>query len=233
MAFREIFSRLRGHPVAQHLAQEVYGFYGSALRLIQGRNFQSAFFAIHLQHEPVALEAAEIWLQLRSDRVAEALAHELLHLRLPMLGFPLGELIEIPLHLDPYAREFISMSHWVLNFVQHELNYESFIALGFDRDRFLSRTGKPRRDRESADPERFIPEKWISPAGALSISGIGSRRVTAAMGIVRATPTMCLNGGRSITPSSGRGLTKSISGLTAGLSATPIGIQARSICCWS
>jgi hypothetical protein len=142
-AYRKISSRLLGYSVAQKLLQEVYDFYGHSLSYIESRNFTSTIFTIHLQHEPIALESAEIQLQLGTDLLAEPLAHELLHLRLPALGFPLVEMVEVPLHLNYYARDFLEMGHWVVNLVQHEINFHRFIALGFDRKHFLAKAEDP------------------------------------------------------------------------------------------
>jgi hypothetical protein len=152
-AHREISAKLSKHHLAQRLAQEVYDFYGRFLGYAESEYFPSTLFSIHLQHDPIAVVSAEIQLQLGTDRIVEALVHELLHLRLPMLGFPLGEIVNIPFHLDPYAREFLGMCHWVLNLVQHEINYPSFIALGFDRKHFLSMPG------ENKDYQRIFGEQ--------------------------------------------------------------------------
>ena len=142
-AYRAISSKLLGYPVAQRLLQEVHEFYGHSLSYIESRYFTSTIFTIHLQHEPVALKSAEIQLQLGSDLLAEPLAHELLHLRLPALGFPLVEVVEIPLYLNDYARDLLEMCHWVVNLVQHEINFGSFTALGFDPGRFLAKAEEP------------------------------------------------------------------------------------------
>jgi hypothetical protein len=141
-AYREISSKLLGYPAAQKLLREVYDFYGHSLSYVESRDFTSTIFTIYLQHEPVALESAEIQLQLGGDMLAEPLAHELLHLRLPLLGFPLVEMVEIPIRLNDYACDFLGMCHWVVNLVQHEITFPSFIALGFDRRHFLTRTGE-------------------------------------------------------------------------------------------
>jgi hypothetical protein len=139
-AQHEISRRLSGFPLAQQLSREVYDFYGDHLNFTESRNFTSTIFTIRLQHQPIALKSAEIQLQLETDRVAEALAHELLHLRLFILGFPLGEIVQIPFPFVHYARDFIGMCHWVLNLIQHEMNYQSFIALGFDKSHFFFRS---------------------------------------------------------------------------------------------
>ena len=152
-AQHEISRKLSGFPLAQQLSREVYDFYGDRLKFIESGNFTSTIFTLRLQHQPVALKSAEIQLQLETDRVAEALAHELLHLRLFILGFPLGEFVRVPFPFVQYARDFIGMCHWVLNVVQHEMNYQSFIALGFDKSHFLVRSN------EVIDyQKRFSPE---------------------------------------------------------------------------
>jgi hypothetical protein len=142
-AYREISSRLLDYPVARQLLQEVYDFYGHYLSYIESPDFTSTIFTIHLQHEPIALESAEIQLQLGAGPLAGPLAHELLHLRLPTLGFPLVEMVEVPLCLNDYARDFLEMGHWVVNLVQHEINFHSFIALGFDQRHFLAKVEEP------------------------------------------------------------------------------------------
>jgi hypothetical protein len=139
-AYQKVTSILHGYPLAQRLAGEVYGFYGDYLHYRENRNFTSTIFTIRLQHQPIALQSAEIQLQLETGRLGEALCHELLHLHLFRLGFPLGEFVEIPFPFVYYARDLLGMCHWLLNVVQHELNYQSFIALGFDKDHFLFRS---------------------------------------------------------------------------------------------
>jgi hypothetical protein len=152
-AYQKVTSRLYGYPLAQQLAWDVYGFYGNHLRYRESRNFTSTIFTIRLQHQPLALRSAEIQLQLETDRVAELLAHELLHLRLFILGFPLGEIVQIPFPFVHYARYFIGMCHWVLNLVQHEMNYQSFIALGFNKSHFLVRSNEVIDYRKRLRPE--------------------------------------------------------------------------------
>ena len=129
-AHREISSKLRGYPAAQQLSQEVYDFYGNYLSYIESSDFTSTLYVIHLQHDPIALKSADIQLQLGTGRTVEALTHELLHLHLPMLGFPLGELVKVPLQFDHYAQVFLGMCNWVVNVVQHEINFQRFVSTG-------------------------------------------------------------------------------------------------------
>jgi hypothetical protein len=152
-AQHEISQRLSGFPLAQQLSREIYDFYGDHLVYIESSNFSSTIFTLRLQHQPILIESAEIQVRLGTDRVAEALAHELLHLRLFILGFPLGEFIQIPFPFVHYAQDFIGMCHWVLNIVQHEMNYQSFIALGFDKNHFLVRSEEVIDYRSQLRPE--------------------------------------------------------------------------------
>jgi len=152
-AQQEISKRLSGFPHAQQLSREIYDFYGDYLYFAESRNFTSNIFSILLDHQAIALKSVEIQLQSGTDRAAEALAHELLHLHLFILGFPLGEMIQIPFPSIHYAQEFIGMCHWVLNLVQHEMNYQNFIALGFDKNHFLVRSQEVINYRERFSPE--------------------------------------------------------------------------------
>ena len=152
-AQHEISQRLSGFPLAQQLSREVYDFYGNHLLFTESRNFTSTIFTLRLGHDPIALKSAEIQLQLGTERGAEALAHELLHLRLFILGFPLGEFVQVPFQFVHYARDFIGMCHWVLNVVQHEMNCQSFIALGFDQRHFLVKSAEIIDYRKQLRPE--------------------------------------------------------------------------------
>ena len=152
-AQHEISKRLSGFSLARQLSRAIYDFYGDYLSFTESRNFTSTIFTIRLQHQPIALKSAEIQLQSGTARAAEALAHELLHLRLFMLGFPLGEIVHIPFPFVPYARDLIGMCHWVLNLVQHEMNYPTFLSLGFDKNYFLERSEEVIDYRSQLRPE--------------------------------------------------------------------------------
>jgi hypothetical protein len=143
-AHRRISSNLRGHPAAQQLSEEVYDFYGNCLSYTESSDFTSTLYVIQLQHGPIALKSADIQLQLGTGRTVEALTHELLHLYLPMLGFPLGELVTVPLHFDHDAQLLLGRCNWVVNLVQHEINFQRFVALGFNKKYFLAKRVTPR-----------------------------------------------------------------------------------------
>ena len=97
----------------------------------------SSQYEIRLLHQPIALEYARVELQLGTDRTAEALSHELLHLSIKMGGYPMGEIVPLPAELNRYAPHILGIHSIVCNLVEHELIREAFLALGFDRANFL------------------------------------------------------------------------------------------------
>jgi hypothetical protein len=100
-------------------------------------------------------QSSQIWNKVKTGELAEAFICEFLHLRLPILRFPLGESIETPYHLDGYARDRIGKSHCVMNLVRLEMTFQSLIALGFDKDRFLAKTRKLKRCPQSFHPKTY------------------------------------------------------------------------------
>jgi hypothetical protein len=150
----KIMDRLSDKPKARAMASEVTAFYGDCLRYRESPNLPSSLFEIRLQHYPIGLEYARIGLRLGTDRTAEALSHELLHLRLAMLGYPMGELVRIPRGMVPYADHLMGMQAIVGNLLHHELIFETFLDLGFKEDRFLSPESPP--DYEALIPRLFL-----------------------------------------------------------------------------
>jgi hypothetical protein len=138
-----IMDRLSDTPKARAMASEVTAFYGDCLRYQESPNLPSSLFEIRLQHYPIGLEYARIGLRLGTDRTAEALSHELLHLRLGMLGYPMGELVRIPNEMVSYADHLVIMQAIAGNLLHHELIFETFLDLGFKKDRFLAPESPP------------------------------------------------------------------------------------------
>jgi hypothetical protein len=133
-----IFSRLGTRRKALNLAAEVSDFYGEYLRYHEDSDFASSRYTINLRHEPIALRYARVQLQLGTQRTIEALTHELLHLRLSMGDYLIGERIWIPYQLSCYAGQFIGMHSIVGNLIQHELMFDRFLELGFGRSGFIA-----------------------------------------------------------------------------------------------
>ncbi len=166
-AYRKIISKLEGYSASQQLAREVYDFYGEHLGYVGSRDISTSRFNIDLQHEPTLfLKSASVELQLGTERTAEALAHELLHLQLPIRGSPIGEKVDIPEHLDKFASDFLEMYSKISNLVEHEIIIESFIALGFSKKRFLGNLVPPIDYRQKVlNPlpnEVYVPEIGFS-----------------------------------------------------------------------
>ncbi|MDR4485791.1 MAG: hypothetical protein R3B95_21825, partial [Nitrospirales bacterium] len=138
-AFEAILSKLHGNLLAQKLATEVYKFYGGFLTYAESQDALSSKFRFDIQHEPIiSLKAASILLRVNNGREAEALAHELLHLQLPIRGFPLIEGAEIPDDMTEEAAEvFMDQYPKIQNLIHHELNIASFKTLGYLKRHFL------------------------------------------------------------------------------------------------
>lgn len=137
-AARPIGRRLSDWPKAQSIASQVIVFYGDYLRYHENPILFSSLYEIRLRHEPIGLKYVRIDLQLGTNRIAEALTHELLHLHIGMLGYPLGEAVWIPAGLVPCADYVMGIHTVVGNLLQHELIFDAFMDLGFEEERFLS-----------------------------------------------------------------------------------------------
>ncbi|MGD0486387.1 MAG: hypothetical protein ABSB94_04280 [Syntrophorhabdales bacterium] len=137
-ASEPIMGRLSGRPKAQALAAEVVAFYDDCLLYRESPTLPSSLYEIGLHHDPIDLKHARIELRLGTNRTAEALSHELLHLRLGMLGYPMGEEVWIPVELVPHADDLIDMHRIVGNLLQHDLIFDTFLDLGFEKSRFLA-----------------------------------------------------------------------------------------------
>jgi hypothetical protein len=133
-----ILNRLVNWPKARMLAGEICDFYGDYLQYCESSALESSQYQIKLQHEPIALQYARIELQLDTQRMAEALMHELLHLSIRMRGHPIGEKFSIPYELAEYAGTIIDFYPRIGNLLEHELIIESFLQLGFEKMNFLS-----------------------------------------------------------------------------------------------
>jgi hypothetical protein len=136
-ARNSIMGRLTCWPRSAAAAANVCDFYGDFLRYRESSALASSLYEIQLQHDPVALRHAYIQLQLGTDRTAEALSHEILHLSIRMQGYPIGEAVCVPEELDRYAGHVLGIHRVVGNLVEHELISGAFVALGFEKGRFL------------------------------------------------------------------------------------------------
>jgi hypothetical protein len=137
-AAERILSRLKGHDAAEVLAATTLVFYGPSLRYSESVDVDASSFRLTFDHGEPRLDSAAIVLKTNTSRATEALVHELLHLDLPIRGFPCGDAMEVPATLDVAATSQLSALVGKLsNVVQHEINLDQFISMGFDRSAFL------------------------------------------------------------------------------------------------
>jgi len=136
-AEKEMLKILKGNEAAQNLAREVASFYGNYLEFYEDMSYISGHYEIECGHEPVMLRSVSAYLHPKTPRTAEALSHELLHLRLPIQGFPLCERVNVPDELDEHAQGFIEAIQKIGNLIGHELIFNQFVGIGFDGSNFL------------------------------------------------------------------------------------------------
>ena len=142
-AKKAILHHLEHWPQAQALAAEICDFYGNCLLYYEDSNLESSRYQINLKHDPIEFNHACVQLQLGTSRTAEALCHELLHLSTRMCGFPFGEKFFIPHDLIDYAATYMGFYPVIGNLVEHELIFEKFIDIGFDKRNFLGCISPP------------------------------------------------------------------------------------------
>ncbi len=138
-----IVNRLTGKREARDFAHGVSTFYGGSLEYLESRIFPSSTYHIKLVHHPLSLSGVIVRLKLGTDRTIESLGHELLHIALPMRGYPMPETAFVPDCLVPYSLHLMRMQSIASNLIEHELIYEDFLHLGFSCSAFISELPKP------------------------------------------------------------------------------------------
>ena len=161
-AKKEILRILKENEAALNLAREVTLFYGNYLKLYEDTSYSTSQFIINLAHKPVKLQFVAIRLQLGTNRIAEALTHELLHLRLFIQGFPIVEIIDVPDEQDKYASNFDDIIQKMGNLIGHELIHQQFVECGFEGSNFLGQPSQVPNYEEKA--EKATPSQGYIPA---------------------------------------------------------------------
>lgn len=149
-AYKQILSKLYGNPLAQGLVKKVYKFYGNFLNYSESQDALTSKYSFDFQHEPsIFFESAHILLKLNTGREPEALTHELLHLDIPIRGYPLIEGTNSDEISDEILNKYSDFYPKVENLIHHELNIESFKEIGYARKHFLGSLSSPNRDYKS------------------------------------------------------------------------------------
>jgi hypothetical protein len=132
-----IFARLASCPQALPLALRVSDFYGDSLIYRESRRFSSSFYQIQFNSDQTELQYARIDLQLGTNRTAEAVCHELLHLEMAIRGYPLPVESYMPGELVPHG-QLLGMQSIVSNLLGHKICFHQFLKLGLDGKKFLA-----------------------------------------------------------------------------------------------
>ena len=120
------------------LLDEIRRFYGKSLQLqtLAAANGQSRY-QINLKTETNTFESAMIDLNTDGNCIAAAAAHELLHLRQPIKGFPRVRSLSLnALHSRQTPLLTVSLDT-IINLLDHDIFVTDFIALGYPLDSFI------------------------------------------------------------------------------------------------
>jgi hypothetical protein len=109
------------------LFEDVRGFWGEVEFHPQQRQDRPNKYRIAVGPDDTRI--ASIWYK-RDNRTIEGLAHELLHLELYRLGYPVFETTQ-----NGISRKFVSQAN---NSLQHQVMLPMFIGLGLEETRFES-----------------------------------------------------------------------------------------------
>lgn len=126
-------SVLKASPKAMELLGEVWNSYGG-IGFDASHNIQVSSYAIGLKCNGDFLYANPpfIGLSLESNRKPEALTHELLHLKLGIIGYP--KLCQN----YPFSDDNLRLSNDIVNIAEHRLIKPLFLKMGFSEELFLS-----------------------------------------------------------------------------------------------
>ena len=121
---------LARNPAASALAARLWNFYGCRLMCSTPKDQETSRIRYGITEYAPELKAADLVpmvLLAQSDRMEEALVHELLHLELVRLGYP-------RFYLDRTDR--VGLAQGITNCSDHVVMRPLFTALGYSLDRF-------------------------------------------------------------------------------------------------
>jgi hypothetical protein len=156
-AIRAITERLSSFPKAVSLIDRLSDFFCDSLFYRESSKFSSSYYKIQFRRNPLEFQCARIDLQLGTNRMVEALCHELLHLEMAVLGYPLPVETFIPNELVPHASQLLDMQTRASNLLGHEIIFHKFLNLGLEAKQFLADScGRPN--------DRILEHAGIKPA---------------------------------------------------------------------
>jgi len=133
----KVISLLTRYPLVVRLYEQVREFFGDRLSLEGRIDRKHSGFIVTPSNNPPGFHSASIRLVTTSGNIPAAIAHELLHGKLVMDGFcVLGDLL--PHSLEVIGPRKNCLNAW--NAIQHEIFFDEFLSLGFDRNEFIQLT---------------------------------------------------------------------------------------------
>lgn len=144
-AYDKIISKLRGNSLAERLAEEVFNFYGEFLIYSESRETLNNTYTFDIRKEPnLFFSAVRILLKFDTGQEAEDLAHALLYVQLPILGFPAIDIVDMPDGMNEKSVKVLMGSYRkIQNLIYNEIIIRKFKALGYHQHRFLGGFNPP------------------------------------------------------------------------------------------
>lgn len=131
---KRMINILANNPEAMALAERIWRFFGCRLLCSQPTEVETSRirYGITAYAPEVAANSIMPSIRLaRSERLAEALSHELLHLELLQWGYP-------RFYFDSMTREQAGLARGIQNSADHVAMLPRFLQLGYAVDRFLT-----------------------------------------------------------------------------------------------
>jgi hypothetical protein len=154
------------------LLARVRAFYGASFRInLHNEPDGVSHFAIETGGPSLKFEGAIIDLNTTTDRVKAAAMHELLHLSLPIRGFPAVNAMTVTPSAtqtvyDDDIRQLDEVLRKTVNIVQHDIFVEEFVASGLPLQQFLApRSIQPKyasHVRENRGKELIPNRAWLA-----------------------------------------------------------------------
>jgi len=147
-AYKKILYKLRGNSLAKKLAADVFSFYGESLIYSESRETLINPYYFDIEFEPKLLfRAVRISLKLGTGQEKEDLAHALLYVQLPMLGFLASHTVDIPDGMHEESKKFFISSYpRIRNLIFNEIIINKFKDLGYRKHRFFKELTPPISD---------------------------------------------------------------------------------------
>jgi hypothetical protein len=158
---------LGGNTGATVLAHDLWQFFAFRLACTRPRNAKCSRIRYGIKNYSPIIKPSDIApavLLAASDRMSEALTHELLHLEMLRIGYP-------KFYFDSMDADGAALAGGIQNCADHQVMLPLFLKFGFSADRFETPRKLSKRDQQRVMEIKALPN-LSSPEGfADSVGG--------------------------------------------------------------